>query len=345
MLLRKRATLTAPHSALTNSAFIQQALALAKTGVGRCAPNPTVGCVIVKDGEIIGQARTANGGRPHAETQALAQAGEASKGATAYVTLEPCTHHGQTPPCVDAIIEAGIAHVMVACTDPYVKVDGSGIQKLRDAGIKVEVGLGETEAIGINRGFFSRVRRLRPWITLKTATSSDGFIAKPDGTSKWITSEEARNHGHSIRAQNDAILTGSGTYLYDEPQLTCRLKGLEDASPARYVLDRRGQIEQSAFTILRHQNLTDTLRHLADEGVNYLMVEAGAELSLAFLQEGLIDELYWYRAPTPLEQGIEAFRGAYKVINLDAFKMHDSKLGSDTLTVYRFTDPQSLLQS
>ena len=148
-----------------------------------------------------------------------------------------------------------------------------------------------------------------------------------------------------MRAQNDAILTGSGTYLYDQPQLTCRIEGLEDASPARYVLDRSGKVTESDFTLLRHDNLQNTLRHLADEGVNYLMVEAGAELSLAFLKEGLIDELYWYRAPQALEQGIEAFHGAYKTIGLDAFKMSETQLGINTLTVYRFTDPQSLLQS
>ena len=188
MSLRKRAIQTHPYSALTDSAFMQQALDLAREGIGRCAPNPTVGCVIVKNEKIIGQARTANSGRPHAETQALAKAGDAAKGASLYVTLEPCAHHGQTPPCVDAIITAGIANVIVACTDPYIKVDGNGITQLREAGIEVVTSIGETQAIEINRGFFSRVRRLRPWVTLKTATSSDGFIAKPDGSSKWITS-------------------------------------------------------------------------------------------------------------------------------------------------------------
>lgn len=292
---------------------------------------------------MVGTARTANGGRPHAETQALELAGEQARGATLYVTLEPCSHQGQTGPCTEAIIQAGIAKVVIACRDPYPKVDGSGITRLQEAGIEVEVGIGESEAIEINRGFFSRVKRLRPWVTLKTATSADGFIAHEDGTSKWITGEEARNHGHTVRARNDAILTGSGTYLFDNPQLTCRVPGLEDASPTRYVLDRREQIKTSDFTILRQQNLTDALRHLADKGVNYLMVEAGAELSLAFLKEGLVDEVYWYCAPHKrLENGIKAFHGAWEVIQTPEIT-HEETLGEDKLTVYRFTQPHTLI--
>lgn len=321
---------------------MQKALHLAEQGIGRCAPNPTVGCVVVKDGEIVGAARTANGGRPHAEPQALEMAGPKADGATLYVTLEPCAHDGQTPPCTNAIIGADIARVVIACRDPYPKVNGNGVERLQQAGISVTEGVCVSEATEVNRGFFSRVRRLRPWVTLKTATSADGFIAKPDGSSKWITGEAARENGHRLRARNDAILTGSGTYLFDSPQLTCRIEGLEDASPTRYVLDRRGRIEQTDFNLLQLQSLSEVMRHLADEGVNYLMVEAGAELSLAFLEAGLVDELYWYRAPHKLEQGIKAFRGAWEVIQTPEVT-HEEKLGDDTLTVYRFTDPDTLL--
>ena len=197
---------------------MQQALALAETGIGRCAPNPAVGCVIVKDHKVVGAARTQNDGRPHAETRALAQAANHAKGATAYVTLEPCVHHGQTPPCAEALIADGIAKVVIACADPYPKVNGGGIAALKTAAIEVELGDGRNEAIEINRGFFSRIKRLRPWVTLKIATSSDGFIAKEDGTSKWITGETARTNGHQLRSRNDAILTGSGTcLLYTSP--------------------------------------------------------------------------------------------------------------------------------
>ena len=320
---------------------MQHALELAESGIGRCAPNPTVGCVIVKDGKIIGQARTANGGRPHAESQALEQAGTLAKGATLYVTLEPCSHHGQTPPCVETIIAAGISKVIIACADPYPKVNGSGVAALAAAGIEVEIGDGETQATALNRGFFSRVKRLRPWVTLKTATSSDGFIAHEDGTSKWLTGEAARENGHLLRSRNDAILTGSGTYLFDNPQLTVRIEGLEDSSPTRHVLDRRGRVQNSEFNIRKEETLHELLRAMAGEGINYLMVEAGAELSKSFLEQGLVDELYWYRAPTPLGTGIAAFGGAWK----DQPAIHQQPLGDDSLSVYRFTDPQSLLDN
>lgn len=322
---------------------MQQALELAESGVGQCAPNPTVGCVIVKDNEIIGQARTANGGRPHAETQALSQADDAAKGATAYVTLEPCAHHGQTPPCAEALVDAGITKVIIAITDPYPKVNGGGIAALKAAGIEVEVGNGAEQAIEINRGFISRVKRLRPWVTLKTATTTDGFIAQEDGTSKWITGEAARENGHLLRSRNDAILTGSGTYLFDKPQLTVRVQGLEGTSPTRHVLDRRGRIQSSEFRVRKEENLAELLRNMATEGINYLMVEAGAALSQSFLEQGLIDELYWYRAPKQFGKGIAAFNHAEKSLNLERFKMNELSLGDDRLTIYRFTNPQSLI--
>lgn len=322
---------------------MQHALALASDGIGRCAPNPTVGCVIVKNNHILGKARTANGGRPHAETQALQQAGEEARGATLYATLEPCCHHGQTPPCVDAIISAGISRIVIAMSDPYPKVDGGGIAALKDAGIAVELGEGAAQAIEINRGFFSRVKRLRPWVTLKVATSADNFIAPTDGSQLMITNEASRRHVHHLRAANDAILTGSGTYLADNPQLTVRVDGLESASPQRHLLDRRGRIETSPFTIRKEETLTELLHAMAKEGTNYLMVEAGAELSRSFLQEGLIDELYWYQAPHLLEQGIEVFHGSHRAIQIEPYKTQDAMFDSDKLHVYRFTNPHSLI--
>jgi diaminohydroxyphosphoribosylaminopyrimidine deaminase/5-amino-6-(5-phosphoribosylamino)uracil reductase len=316
--------------------WMQQAIALAKEGQGMCAPNPNVGCVIVKDGQQVAAARTANGGRPHAELQALRQAGPKAKGATLYVTLEPCAHHGQTPPCSQAIIEVDIGRVVIACRDPFEAVNGAGIRQLQKAGIQVVIGVEEAAGQEVNRGFFSRLRHNRPWVMLKTATSKDGFIAKPDGSSKWITGEEARENGHYLRARNDAILTGSGTYLFDQPQLTVRIPGLEDHSPRRYVLDRSGKIQHSDFTILRQPSLPLLMNHMAEEGINYLMVEAGAELSRAFLEAGLIDELYWYRAPHDLGEGIRAFQGQWEAYANQAKIMEELSLGNDRLTVYRF---------
>ncbi len=323
---------------------MQKALDLAALGIGNTGPNPSVGCVIVRDNQVISQARTAPFGRPHAEPLALVQAGNQVEGATLYVTLEPCAHHGQTPPCVQAIIAAKPAKVVIALQDPYPKVDGQGIAQLQSANIAVQLGDGAAQATEITRGFISRVRLLHPWVTLKIATTADGFIAREDGSSKWITEQEARNHGHHLRSRNDAILTGSGTYLADAPQLTCRIDGLEALSPARHVLDRRSRIAQTDFTLRREATLPQLLRAFANEGVNHLMVEAGASLSQAFLRENLVDELYWYSAPTvSFGQGISAFEQLWQEKSLPAPHQRLT-LGNDILTVYRFTDPQSLLK-
>ncbi|MBV8391660.1 MAG: bifunctional diaminohydroxyphosphoribosylaminopyrimidine deaminase/5-amino-6-(5-phosphoribosylamino)uracil reductase RibD, partial [Alphaproteobacteria bacterium] len=188
---------------------MRAALALARRSLGRTWPNPAVGCVIVKDGHVVGRGRTQDGGRPHAEVEALGQAGEAARGATAYVTLEPCSHHGKSPPCADALIEAGVARVVSAMADPFPEVDGRGHAKLKAAGITVEVGEGATDAAEINAGFLTRVREGRPLFHLKMASSLDGRIATPSGESKWITGEAARAHGHHLRATHDAILVGA----------------------------------------------------------------------------------------------------------------------------------------
>jgi len=217
--------------------FMRHALVMANMAVGITAPNPSVGCIIVKNGKVLAAAHTANGGRPHAEAIALAEAGSSAKGATAYVTLEPCAHHGKTPPCAESLINAGIKRVVIACLDPFLEVNGKGIKMLEDAGIEVTTGVCIEEAKLINEGFFSVVKSGRPFITLKTATSLDGKIALKNGVSKWITGEESRGYVHLMRAQHDAVITGIRTVMADDPQLTCRLPGMEAGSPVRVVLD------------------------------------------------------------------------------------------------------------
>lgn len=239
----------------TDSAFMQYALSLARRGLGNTSPNPSVGCVIVKDGKILGAANTAKGGRPHAETQALQQAALEAKGATAYVTLEPCSHYGKTPPCAESLIKAGISRVVISAIDPFAQVNGKGISMLKEAGIEVVIGVCEEEAQKTTEGFFSVIQKSRPFITLKTATSLDGKIALKDGSSKWITGEESRNHVHLMRARHDAIITGTATVMADNPDLTCRLPGMFDKSPIRIVLDTNlsialtSKIVQTAKTV------------------------------------------------------------------------------------------------
>ncbi|MBT3397327.1 MAG: bifunctional diaminohydroxyphosphoribosylaminopyrimidine deaminase/5-amino-6-(5-phosphoribosylamino)uracil reductase RibD, partial [Alphaproteobacteria bacterium] len=216
---------------------MRSALALAQRGLGQVWPNPSVGCVLVKDGHPIGRGWTQPGGRPHAETEALARAGDRARGATAYVTLEPCAHHGETPPCAAALVEAGVAKVVVACRDPDTRVNGGGIDALKSAGIDVVEGVLETDAIDLNIGFFTRVQSDRPMVTLKLAASIDGRIATSAGKSKWITGPGARAHGHGLRARHDAVLVGAGTVNADDPELTCRLPGMTGRSPVRVILE------------------------------------------------------------------------------------------------------------
>lgn len=218
---------------------MRAALALARRGLGNTWPNPTVGCVIIAEGQVVARALTGPGGRPHAETQALTQAGAAADGATAYVTLEPCAHHGKTPPCARALIDAGIRRVVVALEDPDPRVCGKGLGMLAEAGLRVDLGLGEEEAAEINAGFLMRVQAGRPLVTLKLATSLDGRIATHTGESRWITGTEARARAHLMRAQTDAIAVGSETAIRDNPALTCRLPGLAAHSPVRVVFDSR----------------------------------------------------------------------------------------------------------
>jgi diaminohydroxyphosphoribosylaminopyrimidine deaminase/5-amino-6-(5-phosphoribosylamino)uracil reductase len=311
------------------------ALSLARRGLGRVWPNPAVGCVIVKDGIVVGRGWTQPGGRPHAESEALAMAREAARGATAYVTLEPCAHHGQTPPCAQALASAGLARVVVATGDPDPRVDGGGIEALRAAGIAVETGLLEVEAQAVNAGFLSRIERGRPFVQLKVASTLDGRIATHSGASHWITSQAARAWGHRLRATADAVMIGSGTALADDPVLTCRLPGMEDRSPVRVVMDRRLRLPLTAKlvqTAAVHRTILITgdraaaerlsafemagievlalpdgeagvapdtaLEALAGLGLTRVLVEGGSHLAAALVRADLVDEIRWFRAPS-----------------------------------------------
>ena len=314
---------------------MQLALEWAARGMFITAPNPRVGCVIVRDGRVIGAGHTLAAGQAHAEVQALRDAaarGEPVRGATAYVTLEPCSHHGRTPPCADALVEAGLARVVAAMEDPNRLVAGQGMARLRAADIVAESGLLAAEAREMNIGFFSRMERNIPWVRMKAAASLDGHTALHNGRSQWITSQPARDDGHWWRARACAILTGIGTVLEDDPQMTVRAVDTP-RQPQRIVIDSRLQISpdarilQGASTLvvaaqpdagkealLRERgaeilmlpnatgkvDLPALLRELGQRQVNELHVEAGFKLNGSLLREGCVDELLLYLAPTLL---------------------------------------------
>jgi diaminohydroxyphosphoribosylaminopyrimidine deaminase / 5-amino-6-(5-phosphoribosylamino)uracil reductase len=313
------------------------ALGLARRGLGSVWPNPAVGCIIVREGRVIGRGWTQPGGRPHAETEALAMAGEGARGATAYVTLEPCAHHGKTPPCAEALVAAGISRVVVAVEDPDSRVSGKGLALLRAAKIEVVTGVLTAEAEELNAGFFMTVRRQRPLITLKLATTLDGRIATHSGESKWISGESARAIAHLMRAETDVVMVGSGTALADDPDLTCRLPGLEDCSPVRVVVDgrlrlpltsklvatasdvptwvvtlagacgdkaRRAAYEDAGVELLEapagtdHQiDLVVAMAMLTESGVTRVLVEGGSHLAAALLRAKLVDRMVWFHSP------------------------------------------------
>jgi diaminohydroxyphosphoribosylaminopyrimidine deaminase / 5-amino-6-(5-phosphoribosylamino)uracil reductase len=246
------------------------ALHLARRGLGNVWPNPAVGCVIVKDGRVVGRGWTQAGGRPHAETEALKRAGDAARGATVYVTLEPCSHHGRTPPCADALIAAGVSRVVAALEDPDPRVSGAGFAKLRDAGIAVVENVRRREAADLNDGFLRRVRAGRPLVTFKMATTLDGRIATHKGESRWITGETARANAHALRLSHDAILVGSGTATADNPMLDVRLPGTDGVKRVRAVVDGR----------LRTQ-LTSKLVATAKDVPTWFFVRADADAARA----------------------------------------------------------------
>lgn len=339
--------------------WMQTALALADRQLGQVWPNPAVGAVIIKDGMVVGRGTTGKSGRPHAETVALAQAGAAAKGATLYVTLEPCAHHGRTPPCAEAIVKAGIARVVAACNDPDPRVSGQGFALLRQAGIEVTEGVCAEQARTLNKGFFQRTLTGLPYVALKLATSLDGRIAFPHPTPlppeegscthsaqrvraiQWITGERAREYGHLLRSRYDAVLTGIGTVLADNPSLTCRLPGLEGRSPLRIVLDSHLRMptectlavtakEHPTWVITRQESLAlpktkplealgvrilpvagenervdlrEALLALDREGLTRILAEPGSGLTTSFLKEKLASRLYWFRAPLVIGAG------------------------------------------
>ena len=312
--------------------FMTQALRLAERGLYTTSPNPRVGCVIVKGGRVVGEGWHERAGQPHAEVHALRQAGEAARGATVYVTLEPCSHYGRTPPCANALVEAGVASVMVAMADPNPLVAGQGLHLLEERGIHTRSGLLEGEARELNKGFVSRMTRQRPWVTVKLAASLDGRTALANGASQWITGAAARSDVQRWRARSCAIMTGIGTVLADDPQMTVReldigrqpLRVVVD-SHLRITLDRKilqggntllaclpGQpdkvdaLRETGVTVLElaeengQVSLPGLLQALAQRDINEVLVEAGSVLNGALLQQGLVDELLLYYAPTLL---------------------------------------------
>lgn len=311
------------------------ALRLARKGLFSAHPNPRVGCVAAVDGKVIGQGWHELAGGPHAEIVALGNLGEATRGSTIYVTLEPCSHHGRTPPCTSALIESGVSRVVVASNDPNPHVDGQGLRLLRDAGIEVESGLMAAEAQALNQGFFMRMRIGRPWVRVKAAISLDGRTALPDGESKWISGEASRRDVQSWRARSSAILTGIGTVLADNPSMTARLDGLK-RQPLRIIADSRWrtpvnsnilselnsaviagnsaipiprELEETGVNCLAlpadgaQVDLRALMSELARMEVNEVQVEAGAELCGALMKKELVDEILIYQAPLLLGEG------------------------------------------
>jgi diaminohydroxyphosphoribosylaminopyrimidine deaminase/5-amino-6-(5-phosphoribosylamino)uracil reductase len=310
-----------------------KAIALGEGARGRSAPNPNVGCVIVSaSGKLVGQGATAPGGRPHAEAIALEQAGKKAKGATVHVSLEPCAHPSERgPACTDLLLRAKPARVVVAVKDPDRRTSGKGIKKLREAGIKVTLGIGREAAKRSLSGWLTRLELGRPRITLKLALSIDGKIALPSGESKWITGEDARRHVHEQRAKSDMILVGRGTYLADQPRLDVRFPGLEDHSPRRALLTRGEAVD--GWEILRSPM---DVRRLHD--VNDLLVEGGSATATAFLSEDLVDRILIYRAPIIVGEG----KSSFGYVGLDAIAdahgrwelVREQRLGVDRLEVY-----------
>ncbi len=354
---------------------MRHALSLAARGLGRVAPNPAVGCVIVsQSGRVAGRGWTQPGGRPHAETVALAQAGASARGSTVYVTLEPCSHHGQTAPCAEALIAAGVGRVVAALLDPDPRVNGQGFAKLQAAGIPVTTHICEADARALNAGFLILQSEQRPLVALKIAESADGFVADDNGKSRWITSEAARRHGHLLRAQHEVIMVGIGTVLADDPLLTCRLPGLQHRSPVRAVLDTKlrlspaSQLARTArdervivFTaeesggdelsalgveIVRGRKdaqgrleLDSVMTHLAAK--TRILVEGGPTLNAALLNQGLADIVHIYRAPILLGEGSRSALGVLDPGNLDTAPhlrlVSRETLGPDVLESYEVT--------
>lgn len=328
--------------------FMEAAIRLSRRHLGLTGTNPSVGTLIVRDEGagpyIVGSGVTALGGRPHAETQALAEAGELARGATAYVTLEPCAHHGRTPPCAEALVSAGVTRVIGAASDPDARVSGRGYAILREGGVEVIEGICRESAADLMRGYLTRSVKKRPEVTLKLAISADGMVGRHGEGQVAVTGEIARSQVHVMRAESDAIMIGIGTALADDPQLTCRLPGMAQRSPIRIVLDgaarlplasrlvasarqvplllaaapdadprRLEALANAGVTILGTERfegrvaLPELLEDLSERGIATLMVEGGAAVARAFLEEGLVDRLCLFEGPAAIgPQGIAA---------------------------------------
>lgn len=279
--------------------WMQAAISLSLRGRGLTAPNPNVGCVIVKDGKVIGRGVTAAGGRPHAEAQALEMAGAQAQGSTVYTTLEPCAHQSSRgPSCTNLLLAAKPQRVVVGARDPDTRTNGKGILRLKEAAINVSVGVGEQDAIAAMAGFFTRQRFGRPHVTLKFATSLDGCIARADGESQWITGPAARAHAHIERAQTDLMVVGRGTFEADQPRLDVRLPGLEHRSPMRALLTASGEAPKG-WVVLDRPGAIAGLHN-----IDQIIVEGGAGAAAAFLAEDLVDRLVIYRAPIVIGGGL-----------------------------------------
>lgn len=352
--------------------WMQLALSLGARGLGQVAPNPAVGCVIVKDGRVLGRGWTQPSGRPHAETVALAQAGDA-RGATAYVTLEPCAHVGKTPPCANALIKAGIARLVCPMADPDIRVSGKGFDMLRTAGITVDIGLMEPEARAANAGFLLTKEQARPFVTLKLAASIDGRIATASGESRWITGPESRRYVHHLRATHDAVMIGRGTAAADDPMLDIRDLGLAHANPVRIVLDSQlalsptSRLVQSAAEVplwICHApcafgadkwsktgvtlvetpvssnglNLKILVQTLAAMGLTRILVEGGGQLAASLIEANLVDRLEVFHAGLVLGAKGTPALAALPFDALSAFPKFSltktQTLGCDSLSVW-----------
>jgi diaminohydroxyphosphoribosylaminopyrimidine deaminase/5-amino-6-(5-phosphoribosylamino)uracil reductase len=313
---------------MSDIAYMQRCLELAERAEGRTAPNPMVGAVVVRDGEVVGEAFHERPGSMHAEPAALRVAGERAEGSTVYVNLEPCAHHGRTPPCTDALIAAGVKRVVAGMVDPYPLVAGKGIEQLRAVGIDVVVGVLEEACRQLNAAYLSGIVRGRPLVVLKAAATLDGRIATVTGESQWITGEEARLHAHSVRDRLDAILVGAETAVLDDPSLTCRSEGGRD--PVRIVLDSNLRVPKTArmfesgpsivYSVVEPEgehpaqvvvvpsdgqgvDLEAVLADLLKRGIHSLLVEGGGQVHRSFLEKGLVDRLLLYLSPTVLAGG------------------------------------------
>ncbi|UXY17158.1 bifunctional diaminohydroxyphosphoribosylaminopyrimidine deaminase/5-amino-6-(5-phosphoribosylamino)uracil reductase RibD [Chitiniphilus purpureus] len=363
-----------------DQAFMQRALALAGRGACNTTPNPSVGCVLVRHGVIVGEGYSQPVGQAHAEVMALREAGAAARGATAYVTLEPCSHYGRTPPCADALIAAGVTRVVAALTDPNPLVAGQGLARLAAAGVAVESGVLRAVALEHHKGFLSRMLRARPWLRIKLAASLDGRVALKDGQSQWITGQAAREDVQRLRARSCAMLTGIGTVLADDPQLTVRLPQPEPwhgRQPLRVVLDsglrlpttarllaqpgvlvvgmrdgpNRVALEAAGAEVLLlpaagqgRVDLAALLAELGRRGMNEVTVEAGGTLAGALLQAGLVDEVVLYQAPVLLGQGMPMAEFSLDRLadRLVPTVLSRRLVGADERIVLRFTQVDSL---